>query len=349
MDFSDKLAQAPQDEVVDALVSVINEHYAGTMLKNNGNFGFIKQDNGEADMFVMPAACEARVLPAIGARLSYTVTTDDKTGQPRAENVQDARIAALNSGTGDQRGGTMLKNNGSFGFIKQDNGEPDMFVMPQGCDGGLLPPNGVRVSFTITTDEKTGRPRAENVWFEGPLLCAPPVFPGTWAMGNDMGAASNWNMGNGYGAARPGRATSSGNGNSLCVPWQAVNRGGSAGMRSQPYTTPNAHGQNQFGQNFAGANSFDEGAQPFDQNQFGQDSGGAMPGELRLGTMFRDHGGFGFIKQESVEGPDMFIMPAACSAFGGCLPALGVKVQYYVVNDSKTGRPRAEGASPVSI
>jgi len=253
-----------------------------------------------------------------------------KAVSPQAENIQDARILALNAGPGDQRAGTMQKNNGSFGFIKQDNGELDMFVMPQGCVAGVLPPKGARVVYTIAPDEKTGRPRAENVTFEDPSSCA---------VGNDSGAANPFNTGNGYGAARPGRATPIGN--SLCVAWQSVKQGGSVGqgMRSQPYPTPtpkpvtkpDTHGQS--GQ--------------FDQNQFGLEPSAAMPGDLRLGTMIRDQGGFGFIKQDG-EAPDMFILPAACSAFGGILPALGARVQYYVVNDGKTGRPRADGASPAS-
>merc|ERR1712232_414715 len=43
--------------------------------------------------------------------------------------------------------GTMLKLNGNFGFIKQDNGEQDMFVMPAACAflGGQLPPKGTRL------------------------------------------------------------------------------------------------------------------------------------------------------------------------------------------------------------
>merc|ERR1719162_2839134 len=55
----------------------------GTMSKSNEKFGFIAQDNGDADMFCLPP-----FFPQ-GARLSYDVVQDPKTGRPRAENVQN--------------------------------------------------------------------------------------------------------------------------------------------------------------------------------------------------------------------------------------------------------------------
>jgi len=313
-------------------------------------FGYIScptiQEEFEKDCIVLGS--QLRDF-SVGTTVNFAVCMKKNDGEPMAYDLHAANAAVktgqpqaiLNAATDDHFGGIMQKNNGRFGFIKQDNGEPDMFVMPFGCDGGLIPPDGVRVVYTITTDEKTGRPRAENVLFEDTSLSAPPVSRGISAMGN------------GYGAARPGRAKAIGN--SLCVKWQSVSRGSESGMRSnvgmrsQPYTTPtnpnpnatpNAHSQNQFGQHFGGP-------QPFSQHQIGQDPSGAMQGELRSGTMFKDQGGFGFIKQDD-DGTDMFIMPAACSAFGGALPAVGARLQYYVVNDSKTGRPRAEAACPLS-
>merc|ERR1712060_962869 len=64
----------------------------GTISTANEKFAFIKQDNGEADMFVIPPACEAfgRELPPVGARVQYRVVVDSKTGRPRADRVQPA-------------------------------------------------------------------------------------------------------------------------------------------------------------------------------------------------------------------------------------------------------------------
>lgn len=61
--------------------------------------------------------------------------------------------------------GTMGKNQEKFGFITQDNGKGDMFVMPKQCTGfaGQFPPEGARVIFNVVMDATTSKPRAENV------------------------------------------------------------------------------------------------------------------------------------------------------------------------------------------
>lgn len=136
---------------------------AGVLLSDNGKFGFIQQDSGGENMFVMPSACQAfgGRLPPLGTRMTYAIVVDSKTGRPRAEEVAPEGSLASGYATG-----SMLVDNGKFGFIQQDSGEDNMFVMPKACAslGGVLPPFGARVGYEIVVDEKTGRPRAENVY-----------------------------------------------------------------------------------------------------------------------------------------------------------------------------------------
>eukprot|EP00401_Gymnodinium_catenatum_P063112 CAMPEP_0117519564 /NCGR_PEP_ID=MMETSP0784-20121206/32715_1 /TAXON_ID=39447 /ORGANISM="" /LENGTH=628 /DNA_ID=CAMNT_0005315525 /DNA_START=1 /DNA_END=1887 /DNA_ORIENTATION=- len=166
----------------------------GIMAMIKDHFGFIKQDSGEQDMFALPP------FPSVGTRVSYEPIIDPKTGRMRAEHIQaldgsDGGSAgygpAASTSRGTTRGqpydqqqsfqaasamqqspssdamvmGTIAKLHDTFGFIKQDSGEPDMFLMPQSCAafGRVLPPVGTRIRYQVVLDAKTGRPRAENV------------------------------------------------------------------------------------------------------------------------------------------------------------------------------------------
>merc|ERR1719162_1043907 len=186
---------------------------AGTVKENRGNLGFILQDSGEKDMFVMPGQCAAfdNEVPPVGTRVLYDIGIDGKSQRPIAINVQSAeaehhmatseppwkkarvqapaafkpapvqvpqRFAApvqaahaYSSGTvarGD-RSGTMKKSNGKSGFIQQDSGEADMFVLPLQCRGfdQMIPEPGTRVIYMVGTDPQKGKPIAENVRPEG--------------------------------------------------------------------------------------------------------------------------------------------------------------------------------------
>mmetsp|Transcript_78902 Transcript_78902/g.218291 ORF Transcript_78902/g.218291 Transcript_78902/m.218291 type:complete len:435 (+) Transcript_78902:43-1347(+) len=325
--------------------------HSGTVVNIYGTFGFIRQDNGGADMFIMPASCAAfgGQLPAVGTRIRYAVVTDERTGRPRADGVEPAggTSPALPPARGDQctamavarppalsaagagrspdaaprpaphhsvgpwagrRTGAVLKAGGGFGFIQQDCGEADMFVMPAGCAafGSEIPPVGTRVSYVVVADAKTGRPRADAVQ----PLCEEDEVPAAGAAAHSFDPSACRAQGVAVSAAVYGPV-----------------RGGKGGAwRNQPYV------------HWGGKPAT---ALPSVTN------GTRRVGSVRVsGTMAKDNGSFGFIALDS-GGADMFVMPAACAAFGGVLPPLHSRLEFDVVIDAKTGRPRAEDVVPV--
>lgn len=128
---------------------------SGVFHKDKGPYGFIGLDSGEPEMFVMPRQCTAYggALPPLGTRVVFEVSSSSKTGKIVAENVRPGFS------------GTMAKIKGSYGFITQDSGEPEIFVMPQQCAhfGENFPPIGTRVVYEIGTSTKTGKAVAEDV------------------------------------------------------------------------------------------------------------------------------------------------------------------------------------------
>jgi len=71
-------------------------------------------------------------------------------------------------GSSGRIAGTFVRSRDTFGFIKMDDGE-EIFCLPRDCVGydGVLPILGSRVSLSIGQDQKTGKPKADEVYPEG--------------------------------------------------------------------------------------------------------------------------------------------------------------------------------------
>merc|ERR1719316_548779 len=72
------------------------EKVTGVFKLDQGKHGFIQQDSGDRDMFVLPWACAAfgSVFPPVGTPVSYRVRVDAKTGRPTAEDVEPLDTSA---------------------------------------------------------------------------------------------------------------------------------------------------------------------------------------------------------------------------------------------------------------
>jgi len=333
---------------------------AGTFLSSNGNFGFIQQDSGDADMFVMSGGCTGfgRTFPPVGTRVWYDVVKDSKTGRPRAHSVvQEGDVEGVSLKEGLQvrseiaalkgkLSGTFHYGNGNFGFIKQDSREADMFVTSSDCVGfnWAFPPPGTRVLYDVVTDAKTGRPRADSVTPEGGGEMA--VLPrgkltGTFSCskGNfgfikqDSGRDDMFVMSTsctGFGGVFPPPGTR--------VMYDVVTDGKTGRPRGED-VVPKDSISVQTTRQALRAVSVNS------PSPVTEVDASAVGGGERSGFFIHSKGNFGFIGQDT-GGADMFVMSGGCVGFGGSFPSPGTRVLYEVVMDAKTGLPRAENVKP---
>mmetsp|Transcript_7306 Transcript_7306/g.18982 ORF Transcript_7306/g.18982 Transcript_7306/m.18982 type:complete len:573 (-) Transcript_7306:117-1835(-) len=368
-------------------------------------------------MFVMPKSCEGGVFPPLDSRVVYQVVVDEKTGRPRAESVKleggaarhypgaqwagghgaypaaallshghaaypgakgyapypggkghaaypgakghaaypaakghasypgtkghgaysgargHAALPALpgaKGGWGGRLSGTFISDQGNFGFIEQDSGGDNMFVMPKSFEGGVFPPIDTRVNYDVVLDSKTGRPRAEGVVPEQQS----PWDPHQTYTGTVLERKSTDNFGF--------IEQDSGGDKMFCLPRSCAawdNEIPPAGTRVQYRLVLDS----KTGRPRA------EDVQPLDDEVMAEETAAervAAAGHLPYGW---DAGvvsditnpKFAFITPDT-GGSNMFLLPRSCVGFDGVIPPLHTRVIYRVVVDSKTGRPRAE-------
>merc|ERR1719240_1598882 len=89
--------------------------------------------------------------------------------QPEVRHARPARTRSNNSSQDDSIGvqgvGTITKSSERFGYLQQDSGEQDLFLLPRDCEafGGQIPPKGTRVRYTVGVDQQKGLPKAQEI------------------------------------------------------------------------------------------------------------------------------------------------------------------------------------------
>lgn len=299
-------------------------------------YGMILQDSTGEEILVIPSSCEAfgGAIPAPGTRVCYDIVTDAKTGKLRADNVKPAEAGfraapkassqkkvfddfSVDNSGGRRFAGTIEKSGPQFGFIKQDSDQEPMFVLPNSC-GGEIPPIGTRVTYEIVEDTKTGRLRAESI---GPEIMAPAASQSTT---QELFVGTVVQVGPTYGFLQP----DSGSEKMFVLPGSC--------------------------QAFGDIGIPKEGTRVVYSVVVDRKTGKPRADDVkpevflstpRTGTVRKTGGKFGFIDQDNGE-DSMFVMPAACAAFGGAIPPPGTRVVFTTTVDSKTQKPRAEEVYP---
>lgn len=109
------------------------------------------------------AACSAKESSADGS--SPWVTLPSAKASKTLARVSSGSGAGGGPHHGGMATGTICGIQSTFGFIKQDVGGSNMFVLRTSCQyfGGNIPPVGTRVRYSVVTDQRMNLPRAENV------------------------------------------------------------------------------------------------------------------------------------------------------------------------------------------
>jgi len=308
-------------------------------IKSGNGYGFVTPDDGSPDVFALPPP---EGLPPVGTRVSFVMVAENKEGKMRlrADNVTPlldgqpaAAYAALpNSADYAQQAASALPSV----LVGTDNAGgtsvTDLAAMIEAA-APLLD------AATLAQLKELTGVQAMGGGYDSYLPAPPPPAPPAIAhipMIND-GPASDGMSYPGYGPAPTGNAGANRslpyttNSPSLAaasapasVPAWAVGSALPVGrpLPSGPSSNKAASTTSGSGQNVT---------QPTDSFLFGA-----------IQTVKEK---YGFIEQDSGDAT-MFVMPPACEAFGRSIPPVGTRVQYRVVADAKTGRPRADDVSP---
>lgn len=317
----------------------------GHVSRISSNFGFIAQDGAtETEVFFMPRGCKGfqESLPAVGTRVSYFIVTDEKTGRPRADDIQP-EMGGTPGGPGHELLQTRVtgvvedageRGGGKYGWILQEDGSR-MFCLPGSCPafGCVIPPMGTKVIYDVINDPKTQRPRAENVqpFNTGGLVAA---LRGKGGPGEPN--VQSWSpAGKGAPSFRTGVISK------VCGGFGFISGDDGEEMFVLPYSCAifptGGEALPPLGMHVAYEVVMDhKTGRPRADNVRPSPTSGIF-----TGTIEKSGVQYGFIQQDMQDGSDvrMFVLPLSC---GGTIPPVATRVMYEIVQDHKTGRPRAE-------
>lgn len=143
-----------------------NEVFKGVVATNYGNYGFIKDEEGE-QIFVLPAYCSGWGIFDVGTSVVFRKVESKKTGKPMAQDVEvdpDPPVRPIPPTRPPESmqdvEGVLVSHKGQFGFVRTKD-EEEFFIHHSDCPGEWLPAVGTRLRFDKCLGGK--RPACKNV------------------------------------------------------------------------------------------------------------------------------------------------------------------------------------------
>ena len=134
-----------------------SEVFKGTIEKNKGNYGFIK--DGKEKIFLLPSSCRGREIFSVGTPVTYRKTIGKRDRKLQASDVDVDSDPWSRPETEEPKEpqpanglrGVLTTVKDSYGFIEVDGGK-DIFLHVSRCPGREIPEVGTELQFDSIHD-----------------------------------------------------------------------------------------------------------------------------------------------------------------------------------------------------